>query len=52
MKKRIAFSYILLAVLLLVFVCLGILAGSASIPLKDLAAILSGKGGDETAARS
>ncbi|MBQ2546375.1 MAG: iron ABC transporter permease [Clostridia bacterium] len=50
MKKRIALSYLLLAVLLLVFVTLGILAGSASIPLRDLFAIFTGRGGDDTAA--
>ena len=50
MKKRIALSYLLLAILLLVFVTLGILAGSASIPLRDLFAIITGRGGDDTAA--
>lgn len=50
MNKRIALSYLLLAVLLLVFVTLGILAGSASIPLRDLFAIITGRGGDDTAA--
>ena len=50
MKKRIVCSFVLLVCLTLFFVCLSVLAGSASITLRDLAAILSGKGGDETAA--
>ena len=50
MKKRIVFSYLLLLCLAAALVCLGILAGSASIPLRDLLKILSGHGGDDTAA--
>ncbi len=50
MKKRIVFSYVLLVCLTLFFVCLGIMAGSASIPPGDLFRILTGQGGDDTAA--
>ena len=50
MKKRIVFSFVLLVCLTLFFVCLSVMAGSASIPLRDLARILTGQGGDDTAA--
>ena len=50
MKKRIVLSFVLLICLTLIFVCLSVIAGSASIPLRDLARILAGQGGDDTAA--
>ena len=50
MKKRIVLSFVLLVCLTLIFVCLSVMAGSASIPLRDLARILTGQGGDDTAA--
>ncbi|MCR5682226.1 MAG: iron ABC transporter permease [Clostridiales bacterium] len=50
MKKRIVLSFVLLVCLTLIFVCLSVMAGSASIPLRDLARILAGQGGDDTAA--
>ena len=50
MKKRIVLSYVLLAALALLFLCLGISVGTASVSPGDLVRILTGRGGDDTAA--
>ncbi len=50
MKKRIVCSFVLLSALTLLFVCLGVAAGSTSVPLRDLFRILAGRGGEDTAA--
>ena len=50
MKKRIVCSFVLLSALTLLFVCLGVAAGSTSVPLRDLVRILAGRGGEDTAA--
>ena len=50
MKKRIVCSFVLLSALTLLFVCLGVAAGSTSVPFRDLVRILAGRGGEDTAA--
>ncbi len=50
MKKRIFFSFILLAVLTVMFIVISILAGSADISPSDIINILFGGGSDETSA--
>lgn len=50
MKKRIVCSFVLLSALTLLFVCLGVAAGSTSVPPGDLIRILTGRGGEDTAA--
>ena len=47
MKKRLIFSFVLLACLLLLFIAVSIMAGSVDIPIDELIRIFSGSSGPD-----